>query len=328
MFISEFAPADATLDAPPHSRFDAAPIDGMSAQGEPARLSSIERPAELPVDAPIGIFDSGVGGLSVLDAIHRLLPHEALVYCADTHYAPYGERDDEYIVNRSVAICGWLLEQQVKALVVACNTATAQTIEQLRKLTEHLNLPLVGIEPGVKPAAQHSKRRIAGVLATASTLKSQRFQALLTRHAGDCHFVCVAGNGLVDAIEQGDTSSPKLMALLEKYLDEILDAGADTLVLGCTHYPFLEKAIREIAGEYLTVIDTASAVARQLERLLSGHRLLAPPAAIAPMVRLCSTGDLAPLHTLAGKLGIRTEIDALPLNIPSTRTINTCCRRV
>ena len=310
---------------------DFTPAEVMAAPATPAAPTAANDRLSLTalaVDAPIGIFDSGVGGMSVLDAIHRLLPHEALLYCADSHYAPYGERDDEYIINRSVAVCDWLLQNQIKALVVACNTATAQTIQQLRHITEHMNLPLVGIEPGVKPAALLSKRRIAGVLATASTLKSQRFQALLMRHAGDCHFVCVAGNGLVDAIEAGDTSSPALMALLEKYLDEILDAGADTLVLGCTHYPFLEQAIRRIAGEYLTVIDTASAVARQLERLLSGRQLLAPPAAVAPVVRLCATGNLAPLHTLAGKLGICAEIDTHSLNIPTTRTINTCCHRI
>ena len=317
MYIPEFTPADQKLDLHP------------VADGAPSRRSDAwSATLELPLDAPIGIFDSGVGGMSVLDAIHRILPNEALLYCSDAHYAPYGQRDDEYIVNRSMAVCNWLLEHQVKALVVACNTATAQIIEQLRKLTEHLNLPLVGIEPGVKPAALLSKRRIAGVLATASTLKSQRFQALLMRHAGDCHFVCVAGNGLVDAIEQGDTDSPQLMALLEQYLDEILNAGADTLVLGCTHYPFLDKAIRKIAGEYLTVIDTAAAVARQLERLLSNRQLLAPPATVAPIVRLCSTGNMAPLHTLADKLGIRVEIDAHSINIPSTRAINTCCHRL
>jgi len=305
MYISEFTPVDMTPNVDPDLRRDITPLN-----------------------APIGIFDSGVGGMSVLNAIHRLLPKEALLYCADSHYAPYGQRDDEYIVDRSVSVCDWLLEHQIKALVVACNTATAPAIEQLRKLTEHLNLPIVGIEPGVKPAALLSKRRVAGVLATASTLKSQRFQALLARHAGDCHFVCVAGNGLVDAIEQGDTDSPKLLALLEHYLDEILDAGADTLVLGCTHYPFLEQAIQKIAGEYLTVIDTASAVARQLERLLAERQLLAPSAAGTPIVRLCSTGNMAPLHTLADKLGIRVEIDAQSINIPSTRAINTCCHRL
>lgn len=342
MYMREFDPAQASANetgAKAGTKSGAKPdvesaVHGAAGIDTRADVLAVTRAAAgVGVDAPIGIFDSGVGGMSVLDAIHRLLPNEALLYCADALYAPYGERDDDYIIDRSLAVCDWLLEQPVKALVVACNTATAQTIEQLRKHTEHLHLPIVGIEPGVKPASLQSKRRVAGVLATASTLKSQRFQALLMRHAGDCHFVCVAGNGLVEAIEQGDTESPALMALLERYLDEILDAGADTLVLGCTHYPFLSNAIRKIAGDYLTLIDTAAPVARQLERLLQQHHLAAPAPASAsslrhmPSVRLCSTGDTAPLHTLAGKLGIAAEIDALPLRIASARTIDTCCRR-
>lgn len=334
MYIREFDTAEMISEARPEARPAAGPVPAAWSAAldlPPAPELAVQArlaAAGVPLAAPIGIFDSGVGGLSVLDAIHRLLPHEALLYCADSLYAPYGERDDEYIVNRSLAICDWLLEQPVKALVVACNTATAQTIEQLRKHTEHLNLPVVGIEPGVKPAALLSKRRIAGVLATASTLKSQRFQALLQRHAGDCHFVCVAGNGLVEAIEQGDTDSPRLLALLERYLDEILDAGADTLVLGCTHYPFLEQAIRKLAGEYLTLIDTASAVARQLERVLHSQQLLTPPPADTVAMRLCSTGDTAPLHTLAAKLGIAAEVDTLPVRIEAQRIIDTCCHRV
>jgi len=321
MYMREFEPAQAGAGVPADMAAAAPAVVSADV------LAATRAAAGVAADAPIGIFDSGVGGMSVLDAIYRLLPNESLLYCADALYAPYGERDDDYIIDRSLAVCDWLLEQPVKALVVACNTATAQTIEQLRKHTEHLHLPIVGIEPGVKPAALLSKRRVAGVLATASTLKSQRFQALLLRHAGDCHFVCVAGNGLVEAIEHGDTGSPALMALLERYLDEMLDAGADTLVLGCTHYPFLTGAIRKIAGEYLTLIDTAAPVARQLERLLQQHDLLAQAPTLAPTVRLCSTGDTAPLHTLAGKLGISAEIDARPLRITSARTIDTCCRR-
>jgi glutamate racemase len=302
--------------------FETPPGDAAPASAQAARAA-----AGVSAAAPIGIFDSGVGGMSILDAIHQLLPHESLLYCADSLYAPYGERDDDYIIDRSLAVCDWLLEQPVKALVVACNTATAQTIEQLRRHTAHLDLPIVGIEPGVKPAALLSKRRIAGVLATASTLKSQRFQALLARHAGDCHFVCVAGNGLVEAIERGDTSSPELITRLERYLDEILDAGADTLVLGCTHYPFLEAAIRKIAGDYLTLIDTAAPVARQLERLLLQQNLAAPERSGLPEIRLNSTGDTGPLYTLAAKLGIAAEIHAQPLHIVSARTVDTCCRR-
>jgi glutamate racemase len=272
-----------------------------------------------PLKAPIGIFDSGVGGMSVLRAIHALLPQEALLYVADSRYAPYGERDDAYIVARCLAISEWLLDQGVKALVVACNTATAQTIQQLRAHLAERNIAVVGVEPAVKPAALVSKTRIAGVLATASTLRSARFQALLARHSGDCRFVCVAGNGLVDAIEQGDTGSPHVLALLEDYLGQILAAGADTLVLGCTHYPFLDQAIRHLAGERLTLIDSGTAIARQLQRVLEAQALLADTSTQAH-VRLCSTGDPTALHRLTAALGIDAQVDSQPGEIEAPLT--------
>ena len=276
---------------------------------------SAQAALKAPLNAPIGIFDSGVGGMSVLRAIHALLPQEALLYVADSRYAPYGERDDAYIVARCLAISEWLLDQGVKTLVVACNTATAQTIQRLRAHLAERNIAVVGVEPAVKPAALVSKTRVAGVLATASTLRSARFQALLARHSGDCRFVCVAGNGLVDAIEQGDTGSPHVLALLEDYLGQILAAGADTLVLGCTHYPFLDQTIKQMAGERLAVIDSGSAIARQLQRVLEAQALLADTAATRAPVRLCSTGNTTPLHRLAATLGIDAQVDPQPVEI-------------
>lgn len=198
--------------------------------------------------APIGVFDSGLGGLSVLRAVRERLPDEALVYVADSRHAPYGPRDDVFIVERTLAIGEWLVAQGAKALVVACNTATAQSIAIVR---ERLPIPLVGVEPGIKPAALHSKTRVAGVLATQATLRSARFEALLARHAADCRFLCQPGHGLVEAIERGDTGSPALRALLASYLEPMLEAGADTLVLGCTHYPFLGAAIRDVTRNRL-----------------------------------------------------------------------------
>jgi glutamate racemase len=230
-------------------------------------------------DAPVGVFDSGLGGLSVLRAIRAALPHEPLLYLADSRYAPYGPRDDDFIADRALAIGTWLVERGAKALVVACNTATAQSAQLLR---ERLDVPIVGVEPGIKPAALASKTRVAGVLATASTLNSARFAALLARHGRDCRFICQPGHGLVDAIEAGDTESPALRALLARYLSPMLAQCADTLVLGCTHYPFLSDMLREIAGERLHVIDTSIAIARQLERLLDAHALRAtPPSALS-----------------------------------------------
>jgi len=276
-------------------------------------------------DAPVGIFDSGLGGLSVLRAVRAQLPAERVIYVADSRYAPYGERDDDFIADRTLAIGEWLVSQGAKALVVACNTATAQSIALVRK---RMSIPLVGVEPGVKPAALASRSRIAGVLATQSTLRSARFQALLERHAAGCRVLCQPGHGLVRAVERGDVGSPELIALLRGYLQPMLDAGADTLVLGCTHYPFLDTAIRSIVGDRMTLIDTGVAVARQLQRVLDDHALrsAAPPADASrkEAVRFCSTGDSAQLRALAAAL---LHVDALvePVRIPSRRALGADC---
>jgi glutamate racemase len=274
-------------------------------------------------DAPIGIFDSGLGGLSVLRAVRAQLPAERLVYAADSRYAPYGQRDDDFIADRTLAICEWLAAQGAKALVVACNTATAQSIALVR---DRLSIPLVGVEPGIKPAALLSKSRVAGVLATQVTLRSARFQALVERHAADLRVLCQPGHGLVEAVERCDVSSPALVDLLRGYVQPMLDAGADTLVLGCTHYPFLDTAIRSIVGERMTLVDTSVAIARQLERVLDQHGLRAhagndganhvPNGAAA---RFCSTSDGAHLRMLAAALlGIDAQVECV--SIPSRRT--------
>ena len=272
-----------------------------------------------PSAAPVGIFDSGLGGLSVLRAVRGLLPAERLVYVADSRYAPYGQRDDDFIADRTLAICEWLVAQGAKALVVACNTATAQSIALVR---ERLSVPLVGVEPGIKPAALVSKTRVAGVLATQVTLRSARFQALVERHAADLRVLCQPGHGLVEAVERCDIGSPELLALLRAYVEPMLDAGADTLVLGCTHYPFLDTAIRSIVGERMTLVDTSIAIARQLERVLGQHGLCASAGqagANADDIRFCSTSDGAHLRELAAALlGLDASVERVV--IPSRRT--------
>lgn len=267
--------------------------------------------------APIGVFDSGLGGLSVLRAVRERLPDEALVYVADSRHAPYGPRDDVFIVERTLAIGEWLVAQGAKALVVACNTATAQSIAIVR---ERLPIPLVGVEPGIKPAALHSKTRVAGVLATQATLRSARFEALLARHAADCRFLCQPGHGLVEAIERGDTGSPALRALLASYLEPMLEAGADTLVLGCTHYPFLGAAIRDVTRNRLHLIDTGDAIARQLARVLDERGLRAPASLRpAPLPRFCSTSDGRQLQALAATLlGLDAPVESVTISSPST----------
>jgi glutamate racemase len=277
-------------------------------------LNPITR-AAADASAPVGIFDSGLGGLSVLRAVRAVLPHERLIYVADSLHAPYGEKDDDFIVDRTVAICGWLAAQGAKALVVACNTATAQSIARVRELHA---IPLVGVEPGVKPATAVSKSRVVGVLATQVTLRSARFQTLLERHAADCRFLCQPGHGLVQAVERCDTSSPQLMALLESYLAPMLDAGADTLVLGCTHYPFLDRAIRDIAGERLQIVDTSVAIARQLDRLLDAGGLK-NDASPELLPRFCSTADGESQRQLVTSL-LMLDAPVEHVVIPSRRT--------
>jgi glutamate racemase len=287
--------------------------------GAPASFAAGEpRSAAAAPHAPVGVFDSGLGGLSVLRAVRAQLPDEAIIYVADSLYAPYGERDDDFIADRTLAIGQWLVKQGAKVLVVACNTATAQSIALVR---EHLPIPLIGVEPGIKPAAQQSKSRVAGVLATQVTLRSARFQTLLERYAADCRFLCQPGHGLVQAIERCDIGSAELRALLDSYLQPMLDAGADTLVLGCTHYPFLDAAIRDIVGERMTLIDTSVAIARQLERVLDQHGLRAATGQAVDLPRFCSTSDGAHLQQLAATL-LQIEAPVEQVVIPSRRTLS------
>lgn len=224
-------------------------------------------------NAPVGIFDSGVGGLSVLRHVRTLLPAEHLVYFADTGFSPYGDKPEALIVARALGIAAFLVEHGVKALVVACNTATAAAIEALR--ARYPLLAVVGVEPGLKPAAAASAGRIVGVLATSATLRSARFaqlQAQVTAATG-VTFLLQACPGLADQIERGELRAPATARLVAALVTPLLQHGADTLVLGCTHYPFvtplIEAVIRRHAAEHTVVlVDTGAAVARQLEAVL------------------------------------------------------------
>jgi glutamate racemase len=284
-----------------------APHDAPSLQSAPSAAS----PAPHGSAAPIGIFDSGLGGLSVLRAIRAQLPQEALLYVADSLHAPYGQRDNEFISERTLAIAEWLVSQGAKALVVACNTATAESIALARG---RLAVPIVGVEPGIKPAAGQSNSRIAGVLATQVTLRSERFRSLIERHAADCRFICQPGHGLVEAVERCEIDSPEVRALLARYLEPMLAAGADTLVLGCTHYPFLDTVIREIAGERLALVDTSVAIARQLERVLEANHLRAPADSQPLPPRLYSTDEGMHLQRLAQTL-LRLDVPVEQVSI-------------
>jgi glutamate racemase len=233
--------------------------------------------------APIGIFDSGIGGLSVLRHVRTLLPNEELLYFADSGFAPYGEKPESVIVERALGIAAFLLRFNIKAMVVACNTATAAAIAALRE--RYPDLQVVGVEPGLKPAAALTRSGVVGVLATAGTLASDKFQKLQqqTSATTGVTFIAQACNGLADQIEKGELRSRDTAALVQRYVAPLLAQKADTLVLGCTHYPFVEPLITKVAasvGGSVHLVDTGEPVARQLERLLNQHGLLradAPP---------------------------------------------------
>lgn len=220
---------------------------------------------------PIGVFDSGVGGLSVLGEIRRELPHEDLLYAADSAHAPYGEKTAAFIEQRAHAIVGFLHERGAKAIVVACNTATGVAVDALRA---RWRMPVVGIEPAIKPAVAATKSGVVGVLATSQTIVSARFTRLIAAFAGGVQVVPQACPGLVEQVEKGDLSSAETRALVGEYVRPLLARGADTLVLGCTHYPYLGPVIAAVAGPGVEVINPAAAVARELRRRLEQHHLL------------------------------------------------------
>lgn len=218
-------------------------------------------------------MDSGVGGLSVLAEIQRLLPDESLLYIADSGHVPYGEKTPDYIRQRLRHIAGFFHQQGAKAMVLACNTATVAAVADLREL--YPGWPLVGMEPAVKPAAAATRSGVVGVLATTGTLQSAKFAALLDRFASDVRVVTQPCPGLVERIEAGDLASPQLRQLLHGYVQPLLSAGCDTLILGCTHYPFLRPLLTQMVPADVAIIDTGAAVARQLQRLLAERELLA-----------------------------------------------------
>lgn len=212
--------------------------------------------------APIGIFDSGIGGLSLLPAISELLPQENLIYLADQAFAPYGQKTESAILKRTQQICDQLVKMECKLIVVACNTVTTQVIDQLR---DKFALPFVGIEPAIKPAAQQSKNKIIGVLATQGTLQSALYKQSTFRYAAACKIVEKPGTGLVDHIEKGDLRSRDLYRLVEQSLRPMIDEGIDTLILGCTHYPLIRSLIEEFLPKEIQIIDNSHSVAKQLQ---------------------------------------------------------------
>jgi glutamate racemase len=255
----------------------------------------------------IGVFDSGVGGLSVLRAIRRALPHADLDYVADGAHAPYGDRDEAYVRDRAERIADFLLAQGAQLLVVACNTATAAAAASLR--ARLANVPLVGVEPGIKPALASSAARRVGVLATTRTLASEKFRRLAEAHAGDGQLVLQPCPGLADAIEAADADDRALVACIERHAAPLRAAQVDTVVLGCTHYVFASRYLAE-ALPGATLVDTAEAVARQTARLAAtlqpaandtaGNGPATSPAAEGRLT-LWTTGDATPLKRFTAR---------------------------
>jgi len=221
----------------------------------------------------IGVFDSGVGGLSVLKHIHVLMPNEALIYVADSLFAPYGNKSKEAIQERCFKIADLLMIHDVKTLVVACNTATAAAVVALRA---HYSLPIIGMEPAVKPAVAATRNGKVGVLATTGTLKSAQFAALLENYGQSVVVYTQACEGLVECVERGELDQANTYQLVQRYCEPLMEVGVDTVVLGCTHYPFLKATIQHILGPHVVVIDTGEAVAKQLHRKLQEEALSSP----------------------------------------------------
>ncbi len=268
----------------------------------------------------IGVFDSGIGGLSVLKALRAALPHDDFIYLADNAHAPYGERDTKHVMARSRAVTQHLVQQGIKALVVACNTATAAAIDRLR--TEHPHLPIIGVEPALKPSVALSKTGRIGVMATRSTLASARFQALLAAQAGLAEFVLQPCDGLADAIERHDSlaDATKIIAVCGRNTRAMGLFGnqpgqIDTLVLGCTHYPFVNEHLQALVGGDVTLVENGEAVARQTLRLLQAAAGSIGPAVTAPgRIGLITTGDAHTLKAAAAHwLALREPVELLQI---------------
>jgi glutamate racemase len=248
--------------------------------------------------APIGIFDSGLGGLSVLREVRNLLPTEDLIYVADSAYCPYGNRSPEEILSRGLAITGELVARGAKMIIVACNTASSVAIDELRA---GCAVPIVGLEPAVKPAARRSRNGRVAVLATPRTVSGQRLADLIERHANGADVQLVPAPGWVELVERGHTSGPAVERAVLPLIRPLIAAGIDTLVLGCTHYPFLRPAIELAAGPGVQIIDSGEAIARRTRDVLESAAQLNTSASIGTL-QVFTTGPAAPVGQLSARL--------------------------
>jgi len=262
-------------------------------------------------DNPIGIFDSGIGGFTVLREIQKVLPNENLLYVADSRHAPYGTKSSVFIKHRAFSISEFLRQNQVKAIVVACNTATASAIADLRK---SFAVPFVGMEPAIKPAAFLSKKKIIGIMATDGTLKSDKYHKLSSKFDNKTRVISTPCPGLVEQIENGNLDGIKTKELLQQFILPLKDLGIDQLVLGCTHYPLLLDSIRQIAGKKINIIETGTAVARQLVWLLNAKGLNSTYTTKSNIKLWVNTDELQHVENIINKL-FAMNLKAQKLNV-------------
>lgn len=255
---------------------------------------------------PIGIFDSGVGGTSIWKEIHSLLPQEHTIYLADSNNAPYGEKPKEEIVRLSIKNTEKLLEMGAKIIVVACNTATTNAISILRST---YNIPFIGIEPAIKPAALQTKTRCIGILATKGTLSSALFAKTSDLYSKDTEVIEVVGKGLVEEIEKGNKDSSQVEEMLVELLTPMIQAGIDYLVLGCSHYPYLIPVLKKILPGHVTIIDSGMAVARQTKLVLQSLNLLTESQQAAP--QFLTNGNPAILRKLIAETSKKYQVSYL-----------------
>lgn len=253
----------------------------------------------------IGIFDSGVGGTSIWKEIHALLPHEHTIYLADSGNAPYGSKGKEIITNLCIKNTELLISKGCKLIVVACNTATTNAINVLRNT---YNIPFIGIEPAIKPAALQTKTNTVGILATKGTLSSALFSKTSDLFASNIKVIEQVGDGIVPLIESGNLHSEPMRLLLKNYIQPMIDANIDCLVLGCTHYPYLIPMLKDMLPKYVTIIDSGEAVAKQTKAVLEQHKLLNTQKLIAK-TQFLTNGDLDVMESLLGNEFIVEYLD-------------------
>lgn len=251
---------------------------------------------------PIGIFDSGVGGLTILSEIRTLLPNETFIYVADQANVPYGAKNKAEIERLTQRIAAFLISRDVKLIVIACNTATVYSIDYLRN---HFNIPFIGVVPVIKTLVDFSKTKKTAVIATPSTAKSPYLKELIKKYSNGVPVAVVGETGLEMLVEKGNLENPQIEKAVQKYLVPLVEQGIDTIALGCTHYSFIKEKIQEMLGKNVTILDSGAAVARQVRRVLDNSNSLADKKGEDWYY---TTGDVKHFRTLAENL-LRKKID-------------------